>query len=76
LRNCPLCNARGRWTIGEVVAMNVTVNPLQPGYPGMPVAPFVTVYCQNCGNTHFVNLFTLGFTHEQLAELHFPFPSG
>ena len=70
-RNCPICGKRD-WVVGELVTQNITASPLRPGYSGNPTIPFVTIWCQNCGNTVLINLLALGYSEAYLSALHLP----
>lgn len=69
LQKCAMCGVTD-WIVGALVPLPVssTVNRF---VPAGDVYPFVTVRCRNCGNTHFVNLLTLGFTNHELLRVRF-----
>jgi len=58
---CPLCKTN-RWTVqGD----GLIVHTVQRDYPikmnvGGQTLPCLALICQNCGNTHFLNIFILG----------------
>ena len=60
---CPLCGNQ-RWTL----ANGFVYVTLQPDFGGVYVGgtgglPSVALVCTNCGNTHLLNLVTLGLGH-------------
>jgi len=65
---CALCG-KIQWHVIDGFVFLPT--PKQPskvvaGGRGMPVLPLV---CGNCGNTHLLNLFMLGFSESELSSL-------
>ena len=67
---CPLCQ-HTEWGVPAYymsLAVSSNVNEIRLGGRILPLVP---VNCANCGNTHLVNLFTLGFTAEDLPNLRF-----
>ena len=59
---CPLCGTNG-WTLAEGFAPLA----LQGGFYGFQVGervlPCVALVCNNCGNTHLINLLNIGLRH-------------
>ena len=68
--NCSLCG-HGNWSIGDhYVVLSTSKNPTQTKLGGN-VLPFSPMVCLNCGNTHFINLLSVGFAPEDLQSLEF-----
>lgn len=57
---CTVCGYCS-WQIGNFVALPLAVIPHMFNPFPKNTLPFVTVFCTNCGNTHFLNLLVLGF---------------
>jgi hypothetical protein len=68
---CAMCGVQS-WVVGTYLPSPASTHPSRIPLRGGNLFPFVTVYCQNCGNTHLVNLVILGFTIEELPALEMP----
>ncbi len=68
---CAMCGHANEWELGGFVPLTISETPTALQLGGN-VYPLIAVYCRNCGNTHFVNLFNLGFTAEELKQLEIP----
>jgi hypothetical protein len=55
---CPLCGNL-RWTLAEGIIYS-TIQTSSRGLINTGTLPQVALICANCGNTHFLNLVTLG----------------
>lgn len=81
-RSCPLCGT-ANWTLNQGVSIvhvydpatvrgRMTASPFnmtwETGFRLNPFFPLVSITCQNCGNTHFLNLITLGLGDLTNAE--------
>ena len=69
-QQCAVCGVRD-WQIGYYVPLGASNSPSNQVLGGR-VYPFVTIFCKNCGNTHFLNLLTLGFTEQDWQRLTLP----
>jgi hypothetical protein len=61
-KSCPLCQLEKTWTLVQGYAIvkvsdDTLPNPMQPPKSYFPC---VLLLCNNCGNTHFINLLRLG----------------
>lgn len=70
---CTICGKKA-WYVGSFVPLPTSPTP-GAHYPANQVYPFVTVICGNCGNTHLVNLFHLGFTADDISAMYLPLPA-
>jgi hypothetical protein len=68
--NCPLCG-QIQWIVGAYAPLSASNSPAKLTLGG-PVYPLISVFCGNCGNTHLVNLLTLGFTDDDWPRLTLP----
>lgn len=65
---CPLCG-NNNWNAGDrYVVLSLSPHPTRVSMGG-PAFPMVAIICSHCGNTHFLNLFTLGFSTEELESM-------
>lgn len=56
LRACPVCG-NSNWMIGDGLSV-FTIQPDASGVTlGGPMMPCVSLICDRCGNTHFLNVF-------------------
>jgi hypothetical protein len=67
---CALCGT-ANWVVGKYAAVGASNVPANQTLGGA-VFPFITIYCSNCGNTHFINLLQLGYTDKDWPRLRFP----
>lgn len=68
LGQCPLCHVTDWELVDAFVAITITPEPLEV-YLGGQILPNAVLICQNCGNTHFLNLNTLGLKELLVIEL-------
>ena len=67
---CPICG-HNHWSVGNrYVVLSVSKNPKQVTIGGENY-PLIPLVCSNCGNTHLLNLLTLGFTSADWDSLRF-----
>jgi hypothetical protein len=65
---CPICQ-NDKWKVADgYVVLPVSPNPREI-HMGGRIHPLVAVSCSKCGNTHLINLITLGFKPEELPNL-------
>lgn len=58
---CPLCQTQIGWTISEgFVTLLVHDDPLKIQMASGKGLPCAVLLCDNCGNTHLINLVKLG----------------
>lgn len=69
-RPCPLCGHL-EWNLGSYVPLSISPSPTDVNLGGK-LYPSVTLFCRNCGNTHIINLFNLGFTEQEIITLRVP----
>jgi hypothetical protein len=64
---CAVCGAQS-WTVDDGFAViPVYADPAATTIPQTaPMWPHAVMYCDNCGNTHFLNLLILGFDLKSL----------
>lgn len=76
---CPLCRSP-HWTLAEGLVFLVLQEQPAGQEPAVPVSlggsglPCAAIICTNCGNTHLLNLLTLGLA--ELFEASVEVPSG
>lgn len=58
---CPLCHANKWELLDAFVAIVISYEPLEVRTAGQ-VLPSAVLICNNCGNTHFLNLNVLGLS--------------
>lgn len=66
IRDCVVCGERN-WLIEPMFAQVQATRNLNVAKIGGNSFPLLPLVCQNCGNTHFLNLMVLGF--RDLSEL-------
>ena len=59
---CPLCGTNG-WTLADGFAPLALQESFFGFRVGGPVLPCVALVCNNCGNTHLINLLNIGLRH-------------
>jgi hypothetical protein len=69
--HCTICQ-QNRWVVGKYAPIRASSSPVDLILRDNRVFPLVTVYCDNCGHTLFVNLIHLGYTDKDWARLTFP----
>lgn len=67
---CPIC-ANQKWSINMRYAVLPASQAPNQITLGKDALPFIPLTCSNCGNTHLINILTLGFKKEDLASLKF-----
>jgi hypothetical protein len=67
---CPLCGYNTWKVDASYVILPLSPNPTQFTVGGKEY-PMVPMYCGNCGNTHLINLLTLGFTSEDIKSMEY-----
>lgn len=67
---CPLCK-QNSWNLGFYVPLSVSDSPKQVQLGGR-ILPLAALSCNNCGNTHLINLLTLGFSLDDLTAMDLP----
>lgn len=70
---CAMCGASD-WLVGFYSPIPIAGSPVNMSVLGKRIYPMVTIICKNCGNTHFVNLFILGFTSDDVKEMALELP--
>jgi len=69
-RPCVMCG-HIEWQVADkYIVLSASPNPSQVSIGGQ-VFPFITLICNNCGNTQFLNLLKLGFTTQDFESLRF-----
>lgn len=61
VRSCPLCGTMNGYTLVPTLVKLMLSEPHTPQIVvGNQAMPFAVLICNQCGNTLFVNLFTIG----------------
>jgi hypothetical protein len=67
---CPLCG-NNTWKVeASYIILPLSLNPSQLTASGSEY-PMIPLYCGHCGNTHLINMLTLGFTSEDIKSMEY-----
>jgi hypothetical protein len=65
---CPLCGYNTWKVEASYIILPLSLDPTQSMVGGKEY-PMIPMYCGHCGNTHLINLLTLGFTSEDIKSM-------
>jgi len=70
---CVICGDNN-WAIGFFSPIPISFGAKGMSTFGPRIYPTVAIICNNCGNTHFINVRILGFTDEDMEQMKFEPP--